>query len=67
MWREDAIQELLTTDDADVLFVAGCEENQVRFHTQFDYIVLLSAPTETLMERLATRTSNPYGKGPSAT
>ena len=35
MWREDAIQELLTTEDAEVLFVAGCEENQGRFHAQF--------------------------------
>ena len=62
MWREDAIQELLTTEDADVMFVAGCEENQVRFHGQFDHIVLLSAPTETVMARLATRAGNPYGK-----
>ncbi|MDQ3274158.1 MAG: hypothetical protein M3Q39_03775 [Actinomycetota bacterium] len=31
MWREDAIQALLTTEDADVLFVAGCEENQAKF------------------------------------
>lgn len=63
-WREDAIQDLLSTEDADVLFVAGCEENQVQFHAQFDHIVLLSAPLETLVERLARRTSNPYGKAP---
>lgn len=61
-WREDAIEALLATEDADVLFVAGCEENQVRFHAQFDHIVLLSAPVETLVERLATRTNNPFGK-----
>jgi dephospho-CoA kinase len=64
MWREDAIQALLTTEDAEVLFVAGCEENQAKFHPQFDHIVLLSAPLETLIERLATRTTNPYGKAP---
>jgi dephospho-CoA kinase len=64
MWREDAIQALLTTEDAEVLFVAGCEENQAKFHPQFDDIVLLSAPLETLIERLATRTTNPYGKAP---
>jgi dephospho-CoA kinase len=63
-WREDAIQALLATEDADVLFVAGCEENQVRFHSQFDHIVLLSAPIETLIARLATRTNNSYGKAP---
>ena len=27
-WREDAIRALLDTEDAEVLFVAGCEENQ---------------------------------------
>ncbi len=43
-WREDAIAALLATEDTDVLFVAGCEENQVRFHPQFDRIILLSAP-----------------------
>jgi shikimate kinase len=61
-WREDAVRALLSTEDADVLFLAGCEENQVGFHPQFDHIVLLSAPLETLLDRLATRTNNPYGK-----
>jgi dephospho-CoA kinase len=26
-WREDAVRELLEEEDADVVFVAGCEEN----------------------------------------
>jgi hypothetical protein len=30
----------------------------------FDHIVLLSAPIETLIARLATRTNNSYGKAP---
>jgi dephospho-CoA kinase len=63
-WREDAIERLLAVEDADVLFVAGCEENQVRFHPQFDVIILLSAPAGILAERLASRTANPYGKTP---
>jgi dephospho-CoA kinase len=65
LWREDAIQALLDGDDADILFVAGCEENQVRFHPQFDSIILLSAPLDTLIDRLATRTDNPFGKAPA--
>jgi dephospho-CoA kinase len=64
MWREDAVRALLATEDADVLFVAGCEENQAQFDAQFDHIILLSAPLEVLAERLATRTGNPYGKAP---
>jgi dephospho-CoA kinase len=63
-WREDAICVLLAADDADVLFVAGCEESQARFHSQFDHVILLSAPPETLLERLAARTSNSCGKAP---
>jgi shikimate kinase len=63
-WREDAIGQLLETEDASVLFVAGCEENQVRFHPRFDVIILLSAPVEVLAARLASRVTNPFGKTP---
>jgi hypothetical protein len=30
-WREEAIGQLLGTEDGGMLFVAGCEEDQVRF------------------------------------
>jgi dephospho-CoA kinase len=63
-WQEDAIGQLLDTEDADVLFVAGCEENQVRFHPRFDLIILLSAPVEVLAERLSSRTTNSFGRAP---
>jgi len=63
-WREQAIAGLLDTEDTEVLFIAGCEENQVRFHSRFDLIILLSAPARTMIERLAGRTGNPYGKAP---
>lgn len=63
-WREDAIDQLLATEDAGVLFVAGCEENQVRYHPRFDLIILLSAPAEVLVERLASRATNSFGKSP---
>jgi shikimate kinase len=64
VWREDRIQRLLSTEDADVLFVSGCKSNQGKFYPQFDHVVLLSAPAPLLIERLATRTTNPYGKHP---
>jgi dephospho-CoA kinase len=63
-WREDAIGPLLDTEDADVLFVIGGEENQVRLHPCFDLIILLSAPVEVLAERLASRTTNSFGRAP---
>jgi dephospho-CoA kinase len=64
VWREDRIQQLLSRDDADVLFLSGCASNQVQFYPQFDHIVLLSAPPELMIKRLASRTTNPFGKHP---
>jgi dephospho-CoA kinase len=64
VWREDRIQDLLSTEDTDVLFVSGCAENMPQFFPQFDLIVLLSAPTSVIVERLRTRTTNQYGKKP---
>ena len=64
VWREDRIQELLSTDDADVLFLGGCSPNQGQFYPRFDHIVLLTAPAHVIVERLVTRTNNPYGKRP---
>jgi hypothetical protein len=43
-WREGAIAALLDTQDAGVLFIAGCQENQARFRSRFDLVILLSAP-----------------------
>src|SRR4051794_14771832 len=62
IWREDRIQTLLSSDDAGVLFISGCKSNQGKFYPQLDHIILLTAPIDVLMERLATRTTNPYGK-----
>jgi shikimate kinase len=64
VWREDRIRELLETEDAEVLFVSGTVSNQRRFYEQLDHIVLLSAPRDVIVERLARRTNNPYGKSP---
>jgi dephospho-CoA kinase len=64
VWREDRIQQLLSTEDADVLFVSGCAPNQWKFYPEFDQVVLLSAPPSLIVERLGSRTSNPYGKHP---
>jgi shikimate kinase len=64
VWREDRMQVLLSTEDADVLFVSGCAENMPKFFPQFDLIVLLSAPASVIVQRLRTRTTNQYGKRP---
>ena len=64
VWREDRLHDLLSTEDADVLFVGGCAENMGKFRARFDHIVLLTAPATVIAERLATRSTNPYGKRP---
>jgi dephospho-CoA kinase len=64
VWREDSIQAHLSTEDADVLFLAGCAPNQGKFYPRLDHIILLTAPAHVIVERLATRTNNPYGKRP---
>jgi dephospho-CoA kinase len=65
LWREDRIAALLAEDGSGPLFVQGTTRNQVVFYPLFDHIVLLSAPAEVLVERLTTRTTNPYGKDPA--
>lgn len=64
IWCEGRVQDLLAAEEGDILFVSGCAENQVRFRPQFDQVILLSAPADTIIERLATRTNNPFGKHP---
>lgn len=65
VWREDCIQDLLSTEDSDVLFLSGCAENMRKFLPQFDDVVLLSAPSDVIVERLRTRTTNTYGRQPN--
>ncbi len=62
VWREDRIGELLAREQGPTLYVSGTVSNQGRFYPQFDAVVLLSAPAEVLLRRVATRTTNDYGK-----
>lgn len=62
VWREDLVAELLARDEGPTLYVSGTVSNQGRFYDLFDAAVLLSAPAEVLLQRIATRTTNDYGK-----
>jgi dephospho-CoA kinase len=64
VWREDRIAELLAADGDRALYVSGCVANQGRFYDRFDAVVLLSAPAEVILSRIATRTTNDFGKSP---
>jgi shikimate kinase len=65
LWREDRMTSLLSEDGDGVLFVSGCTSNQGKFYQRFDAVVLLTGPSEVLLERIAQRTSNPFGKDPA--
>jgi dephospho-CoA kinase len=62
LWREDRIEALLDEHDEGVLFVSGCVSNQARYYPRFDAVVLLSAPAEVILERVASRGTNQFGK-----
>jgi dephospho-CoA kinase len=62
LWREDLIDELLAKRDDGVLFVSGCVPNQGKFYPRFDAVVLLSAPADVILDRVATRDTNEFGK-----
>jgi len=62
VWREERIAELLARDRETPLVVSGTVSNQGRFYPDFDAVVLLSAPAEVLLDRIAGRTTNDYGK-----
>ena len=61
-WDEDRMSAFLR--DHDDVFVAGTVENQGRFYSRFDHVVLLTAPVDILIERVTSRTNNPYGTTP---
>jgi shikimate kinase len=64
VWREDRISDLLARAPGTTRFLAGTVSNQGRFYPRFDAVVLLSAPAAVLLDRIAGRTTNSYGKTP---
>lgn len=62
LWVEEEMTRLLDSDDGRSLFVAGCARNQSTFYDRFDAVVLLSAPADVILGRIAHRTTNDYGK-----
>ena len=64
LWVEEKITGLLGSDDGVSLFVQGCVRNQSQFYDRFNVVVLLSAPADVILDRIAHRTTNSYGKSP---
>ena len=61
-WREDRIDAQLDGYDDGVLFISGCVSNQGKFYPRFDAVVQLTASANLILERVASRESNAFGK-----
>jgi dephospho-CoA kinase len=64
LWVEERMTALLDADEGRSLFVGGCSANQSTFYDRFNAVVLLSAPAGVILQRVAHRTTNDYGKSP---
>lgn len=64
VWREERVAALLRTAQEETLFLSGTASNQRRFHRQFDFVVLLTAPAAVTTARLVNRTTNSFGRHP---
>jgi shikimate kinase len=62
-WDAARMSDLLQREHR--LVVAGTVDNQAKFYGRFDHIVLLSAPLDVLLARVASRSTNPYGRDPA--
>lgn len=60
LWDLDRVRALLAGHREGHLFVAGCVANQGALYGLFDRVVLLTAPLEVVLARVADR-SNPFG------
>jgi hypothetical protein len=60
-WRTGAIAHLLAGAGDGLIFFTGCSDEQAQF--RWDLTVVLTVPEAVLVERLATRSSNSYGRG----
>jgi shikimate kinase len=61
-WDEEKVTGLLDGHRDGTLFLAGTVSNQRKFYDRFDAVVLLTAPADVLLPRIAERSDNPFGK-----
>ncbi len=59
-WDEPRMDALLA--EHSTIAVSGTASNQGRFYDRFEHVVYLYAPLPVLLDRVRSRTNNPYGK-----
>ena len=60
MWDEPRLSALLANHPT--IAISGTAQNQGRFYDRFEHVIYLRVPVEVLLDRVAHRTNNPYGK-----
>jgi shikimate kinase len=60
VWDLKQIKTLIDAHHMGWLFIAGCVANQGAVYDRFDAVVLLSAPVDVILDRVADR-ANPFG------
>jgi dephospho-CoA kinase len=65
IWNAEKVSALLDSAGSEPLFVSGCSPNQGAFYPRLERTVLLTAPPDVICARLATRTTNDFGKDPA--
>lgn len=60
VWDLEQIKTLIDGHQTGCLFIAGCVANQGLVYDRFDAVVLLSAPADVILDRVADR-ANPFG------
>jgi shikimate kinase len=60
LWDLEQITVLIDGHRTGWLFIAGCVANQGAVYDRFDAVVLLSAPVDVILDRVANR-ANPFG------
>jgi dephospho-CoA kinase len=60
--NEQKLVDILGPTKKNSLIISGCCSNQAKFYKSFDYIVLLTASIETILDRVTNRKSNTYGQ-----
>jgi broad-specificity NMP kinase len=63
IWDLAQVRALIDSHVAGCLFIAGCVANQGEVYDRFDAVVLLSAPLDVILARVADR-ANPFGSLP---
>lgn len=64
VFSESVLQNLFKKHSDETIFICSITSNQSKFYKDFDKIFLLTAPDETIIHRLETRTNNHFGKHP---